>query len=124
MRNRHHQFDVAHTLTAYFLLSYFNTTAITDNAFVTNPFVFTAMTFPVLNWPEDALAEQAAHFRLISPVVDRLRLCYLTVGTLQNRLRRCQADGHALEVAIEFLVLFERHWLEIIVFKTLSLWPL
>jgi len=114
MRNRHHQFDVAHTLPANLFLGYFNTTTVTDNTFVANPFVFTAVTFPVLYWPEDALAEQATHFRFVGPVIDRLRLCHLAVGTLQNRLRRRQTDRHAGKVAIEFLVLFERHWLEII----------
>ena len=79
MRYRHHQFDVPHALPAYFFLGYLNPTAIADNAFVADTLILTAVAFPVLYRPENTLAKQAAHLRLVGTVVDGFRLGYFTV---------------------------------------------
>ena len=78
---------MSHTLTTNTGLCDLNTTAITYNALITDLFVFTAVTLPVFAWSEDSLTEKSVLLRLQSPVIDGLRLCYLTSGPLQDFLR-------------------------------------
>jgi hypothetical protein len=67
------------------------------------------MAFPILHRPKNALAKQSTHFRFIGPVVDRLRLRYLTVRALENRFRRCKTDGDPGEVGVDLFIFSERH---------------
>src|SRR5690606_38927216 len=109
MRYRHNQADVSHALTAYFLLGYFHAAAIADDALVTDAFVFTTMAFVILYRTKNTFAEQTITLGLISPVVDRFRLDYLTARALQNGFRRSQANGNRGEVAFYFIIFLIRH---------------
>ena len=70
MSNRYHQLNVAHTLTAYFLLGYLYTTTVADNTLVTNSLVFTTVAFVILYRTENTLAKQTVPFGLVGPVID------------------------------------------------------
>ena len=78
MRYRHHQLDVAHTLSTYFFLGHLYTATVADDAFVTDTLVFTAMTLIVLYRAEYAFAEQTIALWLVGSVIDGLRLQYFT----------------------------------------------
>lgn len=74
MRSRGSQFDVAHTLTAYFSLGHFNAALLTDDATVFQALVLTAQALVIFYRPKDTGAEKAVTFWFERTVVDGFRL--------------------------------------------------
>jgi hypothetical protein len=93
VRNRHREFNVAHPLTTNASEGDFDTAAVADHAFVLDPFVFATRAFPVPRGTEDALAEEAAFFRLKGPVVDGLRILNFAVAPGANGVGCSHRDG-------------------------------
>ena len=109
MCHRYYELDVSGTLTAHFLLRHLHAAAVTHDALIANALIFAAGTLEILRRTEDALAEETVALRLVSAVVDGLRLGYLTVGVLQNVLRRRQTDSNLGEVILYLVVFLECH---------------
>ena len=65
---------MSHPLPADLLLSHLDSASVTDDSTVLDSLVLSAMTFIILGRTENLLAEKTVTLRLISPVVDRLRL--------------------------------------------------
>jgi hypothetical protein len=78
MNYRHHQFDVAHALTTYFLLGYFHTATVAHDTLVTDTLVLTAAHIHNLLPVQKSFAEQTITFRLVRTVVDGFRFQYFT----------------------------------------------
>ena len=78
---RNRQFNMAHTLTADFLLGNLHSAAVTDYSFVTDALVLATMTFPIASGTEYALAEQSVTLGLVGTIIDSLGLCNLSVRT-------------------------------------------
>ena len=74
MSHWNREFYVSHPLPADLLLSHFDSASVTDDSTVLDSLVLSAMTFIILGRTENLLAEKTVTLRLISPVVDRLRL--------------------------------------------------
>ena len=72
------QFDVAHTLTAYFSLGHFNAALLTDDATVFQALVLTAQALVIFYRPKDTGAEKAVTFWFERTVVDGFRLFNFT----------------------------------------------
>ena len=78
VRSRGSQFDVAHTLTAYFSLGHFNAALLTDDATVFQALVLTAQALVIFYRPKDTGAEKAVTFWFERTVVDGFRLFNFT----------------------------------------------
>ena len=74
MGNRNGEFDVSHSFPSHLLLCHLDTATVADNTPVTDSFVLSAVAFIVLCRSEDLLTEKSVPLRLVSPVVDSLRL--------------------------------------------------
>ena len=107
--NRNHKLDVSLTLTADLLLSNLNAATVADNAFITYALVLTAGALVVFRRAEDALAEQAVTLRLVSAIVDGLRLGDLTIRILLNLLWRSETNGDLSEIGLYLCIFFESH---------------
>ena len=94
VRDRHGQFDVAHALAAHARQRHFDAATVADDALVLDALVLSAGAFPVARRTEDALAEQAALFRLERAVVDRFRILDLALAP-----RRGCVSGEATVMA-------------------------
>src|SRR5687767_2796364 len=94
MNNRHHQFNMAHAFTTYFLFRYLHTAAVANDSFITNTFVLTAGTLIILNRTKNPFAEQTISFRLVSTIVNGFRLKHLSVRPFQDAVGRSQSDGN------------------------------
>ena len=70
VRNRHGQFNVPHAFAADAGQGDFNAATVADDAAVLDAFILAAGAFPVLDGAENALAKQAAFFRLEGAVID------------------------------------------------------
>ena len=79
VRYRRCQGNMSHSLAAHAGLGHLNATAVADDTLIPNLLVLAAMALPVLAGSEDFLAEQAVFLRLECAVIDRLRLCHLSV---------------------------------------------
>ena len=97
VRDRHGQLDVAHALAAHARQRHLDAATIADHALVLDPLVFSAGALPVAGRTENALAKQAALFRLEGPVVDRLRILDLALAPRPHRVRGSDADRHLIE---------------------------
>ena len=84
---RHHQFDVTRTLAANLLLCHLNTASVANDTFISDSLILATGTFIVLGRTEDAFAEQAVALRLVSTIVDGLRLGHLTIRIFQDLFR-------------------------------------
>ena len=84
MGDRHGQFDVAHAFAAHARQRDLHPAAVANDAAVFDALVFAARAFPILDRAENALAEQAAFFRLERAVIDRLRVLDLPFGPGTN----------------------------------------
>jgi len=71
--------------------------ALADDALVADALVLAAIALPVLGRTEDALAEETVTLGLERPVVDRLRLRYLTGGPVANLLAGRKPDANGVE---------------------------
>ena len=69
---------MTHPLPSDLLLCHFNTAPVADDSTVTDSLVLSAVALVVLGRSEDLLAEESVLFRLVGPVVHRLRLEDLT----------------------------------------------
>ena len=117
MRNWRGQFDVAHTLTTYFLKGNFNTTFLADNAAILHALIFTAEAFVVFDRAKDARTEQAVALWLEGTIVDGFRLFDLAKRPRQDALRGRERDFDLVErldggnwvkrVVCQFLVHFQ-----------------
>ena len=74
VRNRHCQFNMAHTFTTHTGLGDFHTAMVADHALDLDAFVQTAAALPVAGRTENAFAEQTAAFRFKGTVVDSFRI--------------------------------------------------
>ena len=74
MRNGNGQFDVSHPFPADFLFSHFHAATVADDTAVSDSLVFSAVAFVVFGRTENLLTEKTVSLRLVSPVVDCLRL--------------------------------------------------
>ena len=96
---------MSHPLPADLLLGHLDTAAVADDTAVPDPLVFAAIALVVLGRTEDLFAEETVTLRLVGPVVHRLRLQDLSMGSVDNVLRRCKRDADSLEVA-PYLIIF------------------
>ena len=103
--NRNSQGNMSHPLPSYLLLGNFHTAPVADDSTITDSLVLAAIAFVVLGRTENLLAEKAVALRLVGPVVHRLRLQDLSMGSVDNVLRRCKRDADSLEVA-PYLIIF------------------
>ena len=110
-----HQFNMAATLTAHFLLGHLNATTVADNALVAYALVLAACALIVTRRTKDALAEQTVTLRLIGAVVDGFGLGNLAPRILQNLLRRGETNGDLREIAFYFIISFESHRILILI---------
>src|SRR5205085_11414234 len=90
--------DVAHSLAPDLRPRHLHTAPFADDALVADTLVLAAVALPVLGRTEDALAEQPVLLRLQRPVVDRLRLRYLTGAPAPDLLRGGEPDLDCVEV--------------------------
>jgi len=94
--DRHREFDMPHALAPDTGEGDFNTAAVADHAAMLDALVFAARALPVLDGTEDALAEQAALFRLESAVVDGLGILDLALGPSTHGLRAGDGDADVI----------------------------
>ncbi len=78
VRGRRSQFNVTHTLTAYFSLRDFNATLLTNHTTVLQTLVLTAQAFVIFYWPKDTGTEKTVTLRFERTVVDGFRLFNFT----------------------------------------------
>src|SRR4030095_13778068 len=78
------QLNMAHPLAPYRGAVHLDAAALTDDALEAHSLVLAAVALPVPGGTEDLLAEKSITLRLERPVVDGLRLLYLTVRPLAN----------------------------------------
>ena len=103
---------MTHALATHHRVCHFHATLVTDDALVADLFVLAAVTLPVLGRSKNFLGKEALLFRLLSSVVNRLRLGYLTKGPRTNRVGGGQAQADRVEVGrFERLLLFEHRLL-------------
>lgn len=100
MNYRYREHDVTHALTTYALLRYFYAASVTDDTLIANALVLAACTFPITNRSEDLFAKETVLLRTEGSVVDRLGLGNLTVRTIENVIRRGNADSYLLITAL------------------------
>ena len=79
MRHRSRKLNMTHTLTTYGRLRHFYSTLVTNNALVTNFLIFSTVTLPILGRSENFFREKTLLFRLLSTVVNGLRLSNLAI---------------------------------------------
>jgi len=91
--HRRGQRNVAQTLATYFALNNLNTAFFANNATVLHALVLTAVTLVILDRTKNLGAEQAVPLRFECPIVDCLRLLYLTIGPLQDFLGGGQSNA-------------------------------
>src|SRR2546423_1566466 len=87
-----------HALAALLRARHLDAAALADDALVADPLVLAAVALPVLGRTEDALAEEPVLLRLQGPVVDRLRLGYLSPAPGTDLLRGGKANLDRVEV--------------------------
>ncbi len=117
MRHWGGQFDVAHTLTAYFLKRNFNTAFFADNTAILHAFILTAEALIVFDWSKDTRTEQAVALWLEGTVVDGFWLFDFAKRPRQDALRGRERDFDLVErldggnrvkrVVCQFLVHFQ-----------------
>ena len=88
MSNRHNELDMSGAFASYFFLGNFHAATVADDTFITDTFVLTAMAFVILNRAEDTFAEQSIAFGFVSTIVYCFRFKHLSVGSLEDFLRR------------------------------------
>jgi hypothetical protein len=96
----HGQLDVAHALAAHARQRHFDAATVADHALVLDPLVFAAGALPVLGRTEDALAEEAALFRLEGAVVDRLGVLDFALAPGPDGVRRGDGDADLVEPTV------------------------
>src|SRR5574343_248710 len=111
MYYRHHQFDVAHTLTTYFFLCYFHTATVAHDAFITDTLVLSAGTLIILHRSENTLAKQTITLRLVRTIVDGFGFQHFAIATLQNRIGRGQTNFDLIKCGPGTIVFFDSHML-------------
>ena len=104
MSYRHRESDVSHPLATYLLLSDLDAASVADDSAVPDPLVLAAIALVVLGRTEDLFTEKTVALRLVSPVVHRLRLEDLSVGPVDDVLRRCKRDADPLEIASDLII--------------------
>ncbi len=92
MRSRGRQFDVAHTLTAYFSLGHFNAALLTNHTTVFQALVFAAQALIVFYRPEDTGTEQTIALWLKSTVVNGFWLFHFTKRPGTDHVWRSQRN--------------------------------
>ena len=102
VRDRHGQFDVAHALAAHARERHFDAATIADDAAVLDALILSAGAFPVLDRTENALAEQAAFFRLERAVIDGLGVFDFALGPGPDGFRRGDGDRDVIEPRLTF----------------------
>ena len=99
------QVDVRHALTANLSLGDLDPALLADDTAMLEALVLSAKTLVVLDRAEDLRAEQAVALGLECPIVDRLRLLYLTEGPGTDHVRAGQSDANGIEVIDRVLIL-------------------
>ncbi len=94
----HGQLDVPHALAADAGQRHFDAATVADHAAVLDPLVLAAGAFPVLDRAEDALAKQAALFRLEGAVIDRFRVLDFALGPGPDGFGRGDGDGDVFDL--------------------------
>ena len=100
MRHRARKINVAHAFTAHLGKRYFNAALFADDAAVLKALVLAAKAFVVLHRPEDFRAEKTVALRLLSAVVDRLRLLDFAVGPGVDLFRAGKTDADGIEMLV------------------------
>ena len=108
MRNRNDELDMAHTLTAHFLLGYLHAATLADDTFITDPFVFAAMALVILGRTEYTLTEQTIAFGFVRTIVNRFRFEDLTRGELHDLIRGRESNRNLGETGFS-IFLFKSH---------------
>ena len=98
MRNRHSQFDMAHALATHAGEGHFHAATIANDATMLDALILSAGAFPVLDRTENALAEQAAFFRLERAVIDRLGVFDFPFGPGTDGFRRGDRNRDVLDL--------------------------
>src|SRR5687768_12966709 len=89
---------MAHAFAAHSRQRHLDAATIADHAAMLDALVFATRTLPVLDGTEDALAEQAAFFRLERAVINRFGILDFALGPRANRFGRRDRDGHVLDL--------------------------
>src|SRR5581483_11253906 len=71
---------------------------VADHAAVLDPFILAAGAFPVLDGTENALAEEAALFRLEGAVIDGLGILDFALGPGTDGIRGGDGDRHVFHL--------------------------
>ena len=98
MADGHGEFDMAHAFAADAGEGDLDAATVADDAAVLDALVLAAGAFPVLDRAEDALAEQAALFRLEGAVVDGLRVFDFALGPGANGIGRGHGDSDVFDL--------------------------
>ena len=96
---------MSHSLPAHLLFCNFHTATVADDTTVPDALILTAIALVVLGRSENLLTEKAIPLRLVRPVVHSLRLEDLSVGPVNDVLRRSKRNADFLEIA-PYLVIF------------------
>ena len=83
---------MAHPLPADLGLDDFHPALLTDNASMFHPFVFTTITFIIFGGAKDLGTEESIFLRFECPIVNGLRLFYLSMGPGFDLFRRSDRD--------------------------------
>ena len=86
MSHRNLEVDMAATLAAHLLLGHLYTATVANGTLIADALVFTAITFIVLDGAKDFLTKEAIALRLVSTIVDGLRLGDFAPGVLKDFL--------------------------------------
>src|SRR6266536_172086 len=87
VRTRTSQIDMTEPFSTHLGLSYLDSAFIADHSAMLHALILAAQALPVRNWTKDTRAEESITLWLEGPVIDRLRLCHLTVRPLPDLLR-------------------------------------
>ena len=97
VRDGHGQLDVAHALAAHARQRHFHAATVADDALVLDALVLSAGALPVLGRTEDALAEEAALFRLEGAIIDRLGVLDFAFAPGTDGVRGRDGDADLVE---------------------------
>ena len=100
VRHRAREVNVTHAFTAHLGERHFNAALFADDAAILEALVLAAKAFVVLHRPEDLRAEKTVALRLLSAVVDRLRLFDFAVGPGVDLFRAGKTDADGIEMLV------------------------
>jgi len=98
MADRHRQLDMPHAFAAHARERYLHPAAITNHAAVFDALELAARAFPIFDRAENALAKQAAFFRLEGAIIDGFGILDFPFGPGPDGVRRGYANRHVFNL--------------------------